>query len=120
MTGCFLQELATGDDHWEKSLAASADARRQAQLVERASRETHAKLLAAQEATCSFDKARREHMALEVLYCVFAPSSLESQPDILKAPASWTPDLDQSVSSFAHIYNIPAMPSTWLLNRNAS
>lgn len=61
------QDLESSDDHWEKSLAASAEARRQAQLVEKHSQATHTKLLAAQQATRDFDKARREHMAIQVL-----------------------------------------------------
>ena len=35
-------------------------------IVERESQATHAKLLAAQEATRNFEKARREHMAIQV------------------------------------------------------
>lgn len=61
-----MQNFESSDDHWEKSLAASAEARRQAHMVEEQSQATHAKLLAAQQATRDFDKARREHMALEV------------------------------------------------------
>ncbi len=61
-----MQSFESSDEHWEKSLAASAEARRQAHLVEEQSQSTHVKLLAAQEATRDFDKARREHMALEV------------------------------------------------------
>jgi len=61
-----VQNLESSDDHWEKSLAASAEARQQAQLVEKHSHATHAKMLAAQDATRNFDKARREHMAIQV------------------------------------------------------
>mmetsp|Transcript_8557 Transcript_8557/g.25615 ORF Transcript_8557/g.25615 Transcript_8557/m.25615 type:complete len:553 (+) Transcript_8557:754-2412(+) len=60
-----IKDLESSDDHWEKSLAASAEARRQAQLVEKHSQATHTKLLAAQQATRDFDKARREHMAIQ-------------------------------------------------------
>ena len=73
--------LKSGDDHWEKSLAAAAEARRQAQLVEAASQDTHTKMLAAQDATRNFEKARREHMAIQVrVACslILCPGSLFS------------------------------------------
>jgi hypothetical protein len=62
----YAVELESGDDHWERSLIAAKKAREQAMIVERESQATHAKLLAAQEATRNFEKARREHMAIQV------------------------------------------------------
>lgn len=59
-------DLPTSDDHWQRSLEASAAARKQAQIVEENSRLTHEKMLAAQDATRNFEKARCEHMAVQV------------------------------------------------------
>ena len=67
-------ELESGDDHWERSLAAAKKAREQAMIVERESQATHAKLLAAQEATRNFEKARREHMAIQVRSAIASAS----------------------------------------------
>jgi NMD protein affecting ribosome stability and mRNA decay len=61
-------QLESGDDHWQRSLEAASKAREQAMIVERESQATHAKLLAAQEATRNFEKARREHMAIQVCH----------------------------------------------------
>lgn len=58
--------LESGDDHWQKSLEAAQAARKQAQIVEAESAATHQKYLAAQDATRNFEKARREHMAIQV------------------------------------------------------
>lgn len=65
----YAVQLESGDDHWQRSLEAAAKAREQALIVERESQATHAKLLAAQEATRNFEKARREHMAIQVRCC---------------------------------------------------
>lgn len=59
-------DLESSDDHWQLSLEAAQEARRQAKLVEENSRITHEKMLAAQDATRNFEKARREHMAIQV------------------------------------------------------
>jgi len=59
-------DLESSDDHWQRSLEAAQEARRQAKLVEENSRLTHEKMLAAQDATRNFEKARREHMAIQV------------------------------------------------------
>jgi hypothetical protein len=72
----YAVDLESGDDHWERSLAAAKKAREQAMIVERESQATHAKLLAAQEATRNFEKARREHMAIQVRLHAAAATAL--------------------------------------------
>jgi uncharacterized protein YoxC len=58
-------DLESSDDHWQRSLEAAQAARKQAKIVEEHSRITHEKMLAAQDATRGFEKARREHMAIQ-------------------------------------------------------
>lgn len=71
--------LESGDDHWQKSLDAAAEARRHAQEVEAASQDTHVKMLAAQEATRNFEKARREHIGIQDRLAALDLNSKRSQ-----------------------------------------
>jgi hypothetical protein len=83
--------LESGDDHWQRSLEAAGKAREQALIVERESQATHAKLLAAQEATRSFEMARREHMAIQVrpVHAVCCDRALRHAPCFMRGEYNW-------------------------------